>query len=257
MLVLRLYEGLSPIALVAPAGIVTLDGTVTLGELELAKETVVGDEDAALIVTVPCEELPPATLAGFKLREESDGPAGGGRTVRTALPVESLDELAHRELGRRVEPDRRPVVRIRTPGKDLMFAEAKGQVAVEIEARDDLAVAALVLRYTRVAGSGETRRDVGGIVRVGETSPDAMREKAQHVVGVMRDRLHGLGADWADVTAVNVYTALPIEGYLTEVILKAVGPAAAHGVQWFLSRPPVKQLEFEMDMRGVSRRLYL
>ena len=108
-----------------------------------------------------------------------------------------------------------------------------------------------------VAGSGETRRDVGGIVRVGETSPDAMREKAQHVVGVMRDRLHGLGADWADVTAVNVYTALPIEGYLTEVILKAVGPAATHGVQWFLSRPPVKQLEFEMDMRGVSRRLYL
>ena len=77
------------LALVAPAGMVTPGGTVTLGELELDKETAVGDETAALIVTVPCEELPPATLAGFKLREESAGPAGGGRTVTTALPVES------------------------------------------------------------------------------------------------------------------------------------------------------------------------
>jgi hypothetical protein len=77
------------LAPVAPAGIVTLDGTVTLGELELARLTVVGDEDAALIVTAPCEELPPVTLAGFKVREESAGPAGGGRTFTTALPVES------------------------------------------------------------------------------------------------------------------------------------------------------------------------
>jgi hypothetical protein len=111
-----------------------------------------------------------------------------------------------------------------------------------------------------VAGSGETRRragDVAGLVRGGETSPDAMREKAEYVVSVMRDRLHGLGADWADVTAVNVYTAFPVEGYLADVILKAVGPAATHGIQWFLSRPPVKQIEFEMDLRGVARRLYL
>ena len=108
-----------------------------------------------------------------------------------------------------------------------------------------------------VAGSGETRRDVGGIVRVGETSPDAMREKAQHVVGVMRDRLHGLGADWADVTAINVYTAQPIDSFLADTILRQVGAAAIHGVTWHLSRPPVTDLAFEMDMRGVSRRLFV
>jgi hypothetical protein len=111
-----------------------------------------------------------------------------------------------------------------------------------------------------VAGSGETRArtgDVGGLVRGGDTSPGAMREKAGFVVGVMRDRLHGLGADWPDVTAINVYTAYPIEGFLADVILQAVGPAAIHGVHWHLSRPPVKQIEFEMDMRGVARRVYL
>jgi len=60
-------------ALVAPAGIVTLAGTVTDGALELVSETVVGDEAAALSVTVPCDALPPATLAGFKVKPDKTG----------------------------------------------------------------------------------------------------------------------------------------------------------------------------------------
>jgi hypothetical protein len=55
-----------------------------------------------------------------------------------------------------VDPDRRPVVRIMQPGKDLMVADATGQFPVEIEAHDDLGLATLSLRFTRVAGSGET-----------------------------------------------------------------------------------------------------
>jgi hypothetical protein len=111
-----------------------------------------------------------------------------------------------------------------------------------------------------VAGSGETReRDGGaaGLVRTGETSPDAMREKAAFVMGVMRDRLHGLGGSFADVTAINVYTAHSVEGYLTDVILKAAGPAAIHGINWHLSRPPIVEIEFEMDMRGVAKRVWV
>jgi hypothetical protein len=111
-----------------------------------------------------------------------------------------------------------------------------------------------------VAGSGETRDrslDARGLVRFGETSPAAMREKAGRVMGVMRDRLHGLGADWPDVTAINVYTVHPIESFLADVILREAGAAAIHGVTWHLSGPPVKDIEFEMDMRGVARRLWL
>ena len=77
-------------ALVAPAGIVTLEGTVTDGALELVKETVIGDEAAELIVTVPCDVLPPVTLAGFKVSEDKTGVlAAGGVTVKTALCTES------------------------------------------------------------------------------------------------------------------------------------------------------------------------
>ena len=102
-----------------------------------------------------------------------------------------------------------------------------------------------------VAGSGET------LVRSGESTPDAMREKATYVLGVMRDRLHGLGGDWADITAINIYTAHPIEPFLADTILRGIGPAAIHGVAWHLSRPPIIDIEFEMDMRGVARRVWL
>jgi hypothetical protein len=111
-----------------------------------------------------------------------------------------------------------------------------------------------------VAGSGEMRDrslDAAGIVRRGETTPAAMAEKAAFVVGVMDERLRALGAGWTDVTAVNVYTAQPIESYLADTILRRLGAAAVHGVTWHLSHPPVRDLAFEMDMRGVSRRVYL
>jgi hypothetical protein len=107
-----------------------------------------------------------------------------------------------------------------------------------------------------VAGSGELRERASGpegIVRGGETSADAMREKATYVMGVMDARLHGLGADWPDVTMVDMYTAEPIDTYLADTILKPAGAAAIHGVRWFPSRPPIAGLEYEMDLHGVVR----
>jgi hypothetical protein len=56
----------------------------------------------------------------------------------------------------RVDPDRRPSVRIQTPARDLVVSDHRGRVPVEITAEDDLALSNLTLRYTRVAGSGES-----------------------------------------------------------------------------------------------------
>jgi len=111
-----------------------------------------------------------------------------------------------------------------------------------------------------VAGAGEMRsRGVGvqGIVRHGETSPEAMREKASHVMGIMTARLRGLDAGWLDVTIIDVYTAQPIEPFLLDAVLRPAGAAAVHGVRWFPSRPPIAGLEYEMDLRGVARELSL
>lgn len=110
-----------------------------------------------------------------------------------------------------------------------------------------------------VAGAGEMKergRGADGIVRHGDTSADAMREKARFVMGIMQERLKALGADWSRVSTIDVYTAQPIHGLMDDVLAPA-GAAAIHGVRWFPSRPPIQGLEFEVDMRGVQRELVL
>jgi len=109
-----------------------------------------------------------------------------------------------------------------------------------------------------IAGAGELPEGVlaaEGIIRAVEASPEAVAAKAAFVMDLMEHRLRGLGADWPSVTAIHVYTVHPIGRLLPEVILGRVGPAAAHGVRWYYSRPPIVGIEFEMDLRGVRTEL--
>jgi hypothetical protein len=111
-----------------------------------------------------------------------------------------------------------------------------------------------------VAGAGELRdraRGPEGIVRRGEIGPEAMREKARFVMATMQERLRTLGGDWSRVTAIDIYTALPIHDFLQDEVLRPAGPAAVRGVHWYPSRPPIQGLEYEMDLRGVARELVL
>ena len=79
------------VALVAPAATLTLAGTVAAAVLLLESVTTAPPEGAAPVsVTVPCEELPPVTLAGLSASVESVTGAGGdgaGCTVSNAVLV--------------------------------------------------------------------------------------------------------------------------------------------------------------------------
>lgn len=111
-----------------------------------------------------------------------------------------------------------------------------------------------------VAGAGEVVRqslDTHSIIREGETTPDAMAEKAAHVLGVMKARLDGLGQTWDSINHIDVYTSQILHPYLQSVLLENVGAAAIHGVHWHLSNPPIAGLEFEMDMRGLRQEMIL
>ena len=104
-----------------------------------------------------------------------------------------------------------------------------------------------------IAGSAESPEGRAtyeeGIVRRGETGAEAMRDKARFVLAAIEARMVALGIGWADATATQVYTVQNIHAFLAEEIL-ARGAAPA-GLTWHYARPPVRGLEYEMDVRGI------
>jgi len=106
-----------------------------------------------------------------------------------------------------------------------------------------------------IAGSAETREGSGSYsertIRRGESSPEAMREKASYVLGEMERRLATLGLGWADTTATQVYTVRDLYPFLADEIVRR--GAARAGLTWHYARPPVRELEFEVDCRSVGR----
>ena len=75
-----------------------------------------------------------------------------------------------------------------------------------------------------IAGSGEAGDGPAGYpertVRWGETSPDAMREKAVFVLGRMEERMAALGKTWADTTATQVYTVHDLHSHMEDEIVR-------------------------------------
>jgi hypothetical protein len=111
-----------------------------------------------------------------------------------------------------------------------------------------------------VAGAGELPEGIlsrEGIVALGDTSPTGLAIKARFVMDLMESRLRGLGGDWPLVSTVNVYTAHSLTPLLPEVVLGRIGSANIHGVHWHYSRPPIEEIEYEMDLRGTRTELIL
>jgi hypothetical protein len=110
-----------------------------------------------------------------------------------------------------------------------------------------------------VAGAGDLRDQAmlspAAVVRPGETTLAALRAKIATVMQVMSERLAGLGMNWGNATAVGLYTAQNVQPLLAEMVLQPIGPAARYGLQWHFSHPPIADLVYEMDVRGVRREL--
>ena len=109
-----------------------------------------------------------------------------------------------------------------------------------------------------VAGAGELPEGIlsrDAIIRLGDISMAGLAIKARFVMDLMESRLRGLGADWPMVSTIDVYTAHSLTPLLPEIILDRVGVAGIHGVLWHYSRPPIAEIEFEMDLRGTRAEL--
>jgi len=111
-----------------------------------------------------------------------------------------------------------------------------------------------------VAGAGELRDGIlqsDRIIRRGDLSPEALAKKAAYVCQVMQERLFGLGASWRDVTALDAYTIHPLDALLSSQLIPSLPAIRQRGLTWHFTRPPVREIEFEMDLRGVARELIL
>jgi hypothetical protein len=110
-----------------------------------------------------------------------------------------------------------------------------------------------------LAGGGDARGGKGSyaerIVRYGETSPEAMREKMRFVVAEMERRLSGLGFSWKDAVSTQAYTVRDVGALVgEELFARGIAPG---GLSWHYARPPVQGLEYEMDVRGAAREIVI
>ena len=94
-----------------------------------------------------------------------------------------------------------------------------------------------------------------GIVARGDCSPAGLASKAAFVLDTLEQRCTALGGQWAALTAIQVYTAHDIGPMLASEF--APRGLTTLGLHWFPSRPPVQELEFEIDARCVRRELVI
>lgn len=110
-----------------------------------------------------------------------------------------------------------------------------------------------------IAGGAEARGGPGTyperIVRYRDTSADAFREKARMTMANMEERLSAFGFGWKDTTATQVYTVRDFHPVVADELVKR--GAARQGMTWHFARPPVVDLEFEMDTRRVMREIVI
>lgn len=110
-----------------------------------------------------------------------------------------------------------------------------------------------------LAGGGEARPGKGSyserVVRYGEHSTDALRDKVRYVVAEMEARLKALGFGWQDALSTQAYTVFDIGPLMAEeFVKKGITPG---GLCWHFCRPPVEGLDFEMDVRGAAREIVI
>ena len=67
----------------------------------------------------------------------------------------------------------------------------------------------------------------------------------------MESRLGEFGFGWKDTTAVQAYTVHDFHPVMADELVRR--GAARSGLTWHFARPPVVDLEYEMDCRRVMR----
>ena len=137
-----------------------------------------------------------------------------------------------RLIGLSVISDNAPRVRISAPGKDLFLKDAHHTIDLAIDAGDDIGLASLRVRYTKVSGSGERFTFTDGEVPIAITRGDNRTWTARASWA-----LDGLGMEPGDLVVYRAVatdarpgsTPSESDSYIAEVL--APGGVAAPGFE--------------------------
>ncbi|WOH83994.1 hypothetical protein RX327_13115 [Bradyrhizobium sp. BEA-2-5] len=110
-----------------------------------------------------------------------------------------------------------------------------------------------------IAGGAEARGGTASypdrIVCYRDPSPGAWREKVRFTAGEMERRLAEFGFGWKDTTGVQAYSVHDFHHALVDELVRR--GALRSGLTWHFARPPVVDLEYEMDCRRVLREVVI
>lgn len=143
---------------------------------------------------------------------------------------------------------------------------ARTNVAPLVDAPAEAGV--LAFSYTTEADDAEATFVVSGVaelmrpyripadlVRPGETTAEALLDKARSVINVVGAQLEALGVAWGNSASVHLYSGHDIAHAVKRQLLAAVGVNPECGVVWHDTAPPVLGLELEIDVRRYHREL--
>ena len=110
-----------------------------------------------------------------------------------------------------------------------------------------------------IAGGAEARGGTGSyperIVRYRDVSADGLKKKVRFTVSEMESRLAAFGFGWKETTAAQAYTVHDFHPVMADELVRR--GAARSGLTWHFARPPVIDLEFEMDCRRVTQEVVI
>jgi hypothetical protein len=106
-----------------------------------------------------------------------------------------------------------------------------------------------------IAGGAESRGGSGTYpertVRYRDLSPEGLKEKVRFTAGSMESRLGAFEFGWKDTTAAQAYTVHDFHPVIVDELVRR--GVMRSGLIWHFARPPVIDLEYEMDCRRVMR----
>jgi hypothetical protein len=134
------YTGLETSTIVDPEQLQAIEGAM----LELSIES------SALAVTLEHDRTTRALT-----RDANGRFVGRIRATKTGYLLVADGDGGRRMIPVVVAPDALPAVRVTVPGRDLVFGGGNPRITFDARATDDFGLRSLVLRYTKVSGSGE------------------------------------------------------------------------------------------------------